>query len=183
MPHRRRNVEFRFCQAAICRETASIRSLSSAKYWFWGAESTRRPPDAFGGIKPGTVQRKTVKAQHSPTLAPERPQQARVMLRRIVQDQQKLTTRGGVIGDRSERPKLRPSNFNSGRVTSYHSQDRLSGAADRTAERSREWRKMLLRMDSIESADFRERTLPSVVRSQLSVASRTGYNGPLTTDN
>jgi hypothetical protein len=59
-------------------------------------------------------------------------------------------------------------------VVIYRSRDRFNGEVDWTAERDRELREMLIRMDSIGSPDFRERTLPSVVRSRLSVASRPG---------
>jgi hypothetical protein len=59
-------------------------------------------------------------------------------------------------------------------VVIYRSRDRFNGSADWAAERDQELREMLLRMDSIGSPDFRERTLPSVVRSRLSVATRPG---------
>jgi hypothetical protein len=57
-------------------------------------------------------------------------------------------------------------------VVIYRSRDRFNGAAEWTAERDRELHEMLLRMDSQESLDLRERTLPSVVRRPLSVVSR-----------
>ena len=62
-------------------------------------------------------------------------------------------------------------------VVIYRSRDRFSGSADWSAERDRELREMLMQMDSVESTDLQERTLPSVVPSPLSVASR-----PATTD-
>jgi hypothetical protein len=59
-------------------------------------------------------------------------------------------------------------------VVIYRSRDRFNGAVGWTAERDRELREMLLRMESTESPKLRERTPASVVRSQLSVASRPG---------
>jgi hypothetical protein len=57
-------------------------------------------------------------------------------------------------------------------IVIYRSRNRFSGAVEWTAEQDREWREMLIRMDRVEDPDHRERTAPSVVRSQLSVASR-----------
>jgi hypothetical protein len=54
----------------------------------------------------------------------------------------------------------------------YRSRDRFNGATEWTAERDRELHEMLLRMDSQESLDLRERTLPSVVSRPLSVVRR-----------
>jgi hypothetical protein len=62
-------------------------------------------------------------------------------------------------------------------VVIYRSRDRFNGAVDWTAERDRELREMLVRMDRVEEPDSRESIVPSVVRSRLSVASR-----PWTTD-
>ena len=45
-------------------------------------------------------------------------------------------------------------------IVIYRSRDRFNGSADWTAERDRELREMLLRMDRIERPDSRERTLP-----------------------
>ena len=63
-------------------------------------------------------------------------------------------------------------------VVIYRSRDRFNGSADWTAERDRELREMLLRMDRIEKPDPRERMLTSVVRGNSP-----RDNGPLTTDN
>jgi hypothetical protein len=62
-------------------------------------------------------------------------------------------------------------------VVIYRSRDRFNGSADWTAERDRELRVMLLRMESVERPNLLERTLPSVVRSPLSVASRPATTG------
>ena len=62
-------------------------------------------------------------------------------------------------------------------VVIYRSRDRFNGSADWSAERDRELREMLIRMDRTEKPDPQERILPSVVRSRLSVAVR-----PETTD-
>ncbi len=45
-------------------------------------------------------------------------------------------------------------------IVIYRSRDRFNGSADWTAERDRELREMLLRMDGIERPDSRERILP-----------------------
>jgi len=45
-------------------------------------------------------------------------------------------------------------------VVIYRSRDRFNGSADWTAERDRQLREMLLRMDRIEKPDPRERILP-----------------------
>jgi hypothetical protein len=69
-------------------------------------------------------------------------------------------------------------------VVIYRSRNRFAGADDWTAEQDREWREMLARMDNIERPDFSERTLSSIVRRPLSVASRsrTTNDGRLTSD-
>jgi len=59
-------------------------------------------------------------------------------------------------------------------VVIYRSRNRFNGAVEWTAEHDRDWREMLIRTDRVEGPDPRERTAPSVVRSQLSVASRSG---------
>ena len=50
-------------------------------------------------------------------------------------------------------------------VVIYRSRDRFSGSADWSADRERELREMLIRMDRIEKPDPPERILTSVVRS------------------
>jgi len=62
-------------------------------------------------------------------------------------------------------------------VVIYRSRDRFNGPAGWTAERDWELREMLMQMESVERPDVQERTLPSVVRSQLSVASRPATTG------
>jgi len=59
-------------------------------------------------------------------------------------------------------------------VVIYRSRNRFSGAADWTAEQDWELREMLDQMNGIERPDLGGRSLPSVVRSPLSVASRPG---------
>jgi len=59
-------------------------------------------------------------------------------------------------------------------VVIYRSRDRFCGAAVWTAEQDRELHEMLDRMNGIERPDFREGSLPYVVRSPLSMASRPG---------
>jgi hypothetical protein len=62
-------------------------------------------------------------------------------------------------------------------VVIYRSRNRFSGSAGWTAEQDRELREMLMRMESVERPDLQERTLPSVVRSPLSVVSRPATTG------
>jgi hypothetical protein len=62
-------------------------------------------------------------------------------------------------------------------VVIYRSRNRFCGAADWSAEQDWEFREMLNRMNGIVRPGLRENSLPSVVRSPLSVAS-----GPGTTD-
>jgi len=59
-------------------------------------------------------------------------------------------------------------------VVIYRSRERFCGAAAWPAEQAWELREMLHRMDGIERPDLRENSLPSVVRSPLSVATRPG---------
>ena len=59
-------------------------------------------------------------------------------------------------------------------VVIYRSRNRFCGAADWTDEHDWELREMLDRMNGIEGPDLRGRSLPSVVRSPFSVASRPG---------
>ena len=69
-------------------------------------------------------------------------------------------------------------------VVIYRSRNRFYDAADWTDEQDREWREILMGMDSVERAEFRGRILPSVVRSPLCVVRGKPPldNGPLTTD-
>jgi hypothetical protein len=62
-------------------------------------------------------------------------------------------------------------------VVIYRSRDRFNGSADWSAEQERELREMLMQMESVERPDLQERTLPSVVRSPLSVANRPAATG------
>jgi hypothetical protein len=59
-------------------------------------------------------------------------------------------------------------------VVIYRSRNRFCGAADWTAEHEWELHQMLARMNGIERPDLRGGSLPSVVGSPLSVASRPG---------
>jgi hypothetical protein len=59
-------------------------------------------------------------------------------------------------------------------VVIYRSRNRFNGAVEWAAGQDREWREILIRMDRDEKPDPRERILPSVVRSRLSVASHPG---------
>jgi hypothetical protein len=59
-------------------------------------------------------------------------------------------------------------------VVVYRSRNRFCGATGWTTEQDWELREMFDRMSGIERPDLRGRSLPSVVRSPLSVASRLG---------
>jgi len=68
-------------------------------------------------------------------------------------------------------------------VVIYSFRNRFSGSADWAAERDRELREMLQRMDRIERPDPRERILPSVVRSPAAAGRGQVARGQQTTDN